>query len=94
MSDAFAAIRARHDDIPQDPLPLEIPNAGVRRHDGRREKSVAQAICPWHVARGEDDTTGLVRAGVGLVFREHTRRVGRTTNRCPGSGRAPEEMEE
>jgi hypothetical protein len=93
----LAAIRARHDDIPQDPLPLDIPDSGVRTQgeQGRdQQKSVGQAACPWHTDRGDDQTTGLIRASAGLVFREHTKRIGKNTVRCPGSGRAPNESKE
>lgn len=90
----LAAIRARHDDIPQDALPLDIPDTGSPRHEGRVEKSVAQASCPWHTDRGDDQSTGLIRGSAGLVFREHTKRIGKSTVRCPGSGRAPDEKED
>lgn len=90
----LAAIRARHDNIPQDALPLDIPDTGARMTDSRTEKSVAQALCPWHTDRGDEQTTGLIRGSTGLVFREHNKRVGRTTVRCPGSGRAPSEKED
>lgn len=94
MTDAMAAIRARHADIPQDALPLDIPDHGQRTKEARTEKSVGQALCPWHTDMGDDKTTGLIRGSTGLIFREHTKRIGRSTVRCPGSGRAPSEKED
>jgi hypothetical protein len=89
------ALRARHNDIPQDALPLDLPDMGGGAKDQRVVKSYAQAICPWHTDRGDDQTTGLIRAGNGgLVFREHTKRIGKTTVRCPGSGQSPEMKED
>lgn len=95
MSDhRLELIRQLHNDIDQDPLPLDIPDTGAPRHTGRVEKSVGQAMCPWHTGRGDDQTTGLIRGSTGLVFRDHTYRIGRSTVRCPGSGRSPNESED
>lgn len=95
MTDRLAEIAARHANVPQDTLPLDFPDAMTGAKDTRRsDKSVAQAVCPWHAVRGDDQTTGLIRTSKGLVFREHTHHVGKTTVRCPGSGQAPEEMED
>jgi len=95
MTDRLAEIRARHADIPQDPLPLDIPESHGMSKGKRTDKSIAQATCPWHVSRGTDQTTGLVRASDGsLIFREHTKRIGKSTVRCPGSGQAPEMKED
>lgn len=87
MTDPIDAIRERHPDIPQDTLPFDLPAMGGGSKDQRTIKSHGQAICPWHTDRGDDQTTGLIRAGNGgLVFREHFHRIGRTSVRCPGSG--------
>ncbi|VXB82660.1 hypothetical protein [Aeromicrobium sp. 9AM] len=49
-------------------------------------KSVAWARCPNHVPGGKNQLTGLVHDNGQLVFRDHTKRVGKQTVPCPGSG--------
>jgi hypothetical protein len=54
------------------------------------QKSIDFAKCPHHVSDGtgrNEGLTGLVaRDRDTLVFRDHTKRVGKTTVPCPGSG--------
>jgi hypothetical protein len=99
MSD-LSKIQKRHADIPQDSLlGLEEVDAGTALAPVKRKtaKTAGYAVCPSHrferTARN-DGKTSLVRDADGeLVFREHTKRVGSMTLRCPGSGVAPEVME-
>lgn len=88
-------IAARHPDIPQDPLPIDIPDppptSSGEESTQKRVRSVQWAPCPWHVDTSKRGT-GMVYGPTGeLVFREHSRRVGRRTLRCPGSGRRPQD---
>lgn len=64
----------------------------------RSPKSVRFAKCPFHTADATSRNgglTGLVLASRGvLIFRDHTKKVGRVTMPCPGSGKpAPEETQ-
>lgn len=87
---AYNAIKKRHPDIPQDPLPLEMPAvAGGSVRDPERKqpgpKSIRFATCPKCLA---DRLTGVIRLGDGTqVFRGHNMVMhsGRRTP-CPGSG--------
>lgn len=54
-----------------------------------RTKSVEFARCPKHTANPaghQGGLTGLILTADGLVFRDHTKRIGNTTIPCPGSG--------
>lgn len=87
MTDPFAAVKRRHPDIPQDPLPVEVEpeRAGEPvSHKGR--KSVRYAMCPYCL---KDKPTGVVRNEDGdEVFRAHNKvlSTGRRI-RCSGSGK-------
>lgn len=94
ISDAdMARIRARHSDIPQDPLPdvaWPEPTGGAKgeRRAYRGTPSTRFARCPKHVAPG-DGLTGVIPGPGGIeVFRAHTKRVGSRTIPCSGSGSA------
>lgn len=83
----IAKVRSRHADVPQDALPFDVPNLTKKPRQGRgqTETSVEFGTCPSHVP-SPGKMTGLVYSGNVLVFREHTKRVGKVTVRCPGSG--------
>lgn len=92
-------VAARHSDIPQDSLPgLENvrDESRSKQRDPSKQKtvpSIRRAKCPQHKGKGDDDLTGVVINALGTeVFREHTKRVGSHSLRCPGSGTlAPDE---
>jgi len=88
---SYEQIKRRHDDIPQDPLPLDLPKqpAPVRpvstESKPRPAKSVRFASCPKCLAHRE---FGVIRAADGSeVFRDHNKTIGKGVRvRCPGSG--------
>lgn len=50
------------------------------------QKSIKWAVCPHHV-QGRKKLTGLIAINQDvLVFRDHTKKVGKHTVPCPGSG--------
>jgi len=50
------------------------------------QKSIKWAVCPSHVSNGKK-LTGLIAIDRDtLVFRDHTKKVGKHTMPCPGSG--------
>lgn len=88
MTDPFAAIKKRHSDIPQDSLPIVLPDATGASEPMRTKGvvSVRHAQCPeCH----KDKPTGVVRLHDGTeVFRDHNKVL--TTGRrirCNGSGK-------
>jgi hypothetical protein len=89
MSD-LSKIAKRHSDIPQDTLPFDIalPTGGGagETSTARAVKSVQWARCPNHTPGGKRQLTGLVPDGDQLVFRDHTKTVGKQVVPCPGSG--------
>lgn len=56
----------------------------------RTQSSIDYAFCPKHTSDGtgrHGGMTGLIAVDRHTVaFREHTKRVGNVTMRCPGSG--------
>lgn len=86
MDDPFAAVRRRHPNIPQDPLPIEVTEEARAAEPTRSTPSVRQAVCPFCFK--PDKTTGVIRLDDGTeVFREHNKVL--TTGRrirCGGSG--------
>lgn len=90
MADPFADVRRRHPSIPQDPLPLKLPDASGRAAEPTRgtgsRPSVRFTMCPHCV---KDKPTGVVREDDGSeVFRAHNKVL--TTGRrirCSGSGK-------
>ena len=88
----LARIRTRHADIEQDTLPLEIDDTPPQSDRGsevrtKTIKSVKWAKCPHHTPSGKAQLTGLIRLNTNtLVFRDHTKTVGKHTITCPGSG--------
>lgn len=88
MSDPYAAIRRRHNDIPQDTLPLDFSGSESRSGEPVRMKSqpsIRFAVCP---ACAHEKEIGVVRLGDGReVFREHRKTLMRGRRiRCSGSG--------
>lgn len=87
---AYELIKRRHPDIPQEPLPLDLPEQ-LARHDGeqpdkpRPAKSIRFASCPKCLASRE---FGVIRAADGTeVFRDHNKTIGKGVRMlCPGSG--------
>lgn len=86
---AYERIKRRHPDIPQDPLPLELPTqpTAVKRDENRRKSapSVRYADCPKCLA---DKPTGVIRGADGSeIFRAHNKTLGKGRRvPCPGSG--------
>lgn len=87
------AVRKRHADIPQDPLPIEgldLAELAAEPVEVRKEpRSERWAKCPHHEPdkRAKRQLTGLYQVGPDeWVFREHTKRIGKLTLTCPGSG--------
>jgi len=86
---AYNAIKKRHPDIPQDPLPLELPDqpAPAQRSENRRRAtpSIRFANCPKCLA---DKETGVIKGpGNTEVFRDHNKTLGKGRRvPCPGSG--------
>lgn len=85
---AYNAIKRRHPDIPQDPLPLEVePSSPVSKDESkpRPAASVRFAKCPKCLA---DKETGVIRRPDGAeVFRDHNKTLGKGRRiPCPGSG--------
>lgn len=84
----LSKIAKRHSDIPQDALPIEVPeppkaNGGTA--SAKSAPSVRFAKCPDHVA---DKLTGVIALSRDEhVFRDHTKHIGKVTVQCPGSGR-------
>lgn len=87
----IARIAKRHDDIPQDALPVaEVPARDASDDEGAKTKapkSVRWKQCPHHTPSGKKQLTGLVLDGSSLVFREHRKSIGKFLVRCPGSGK-------
>lgn len=84
----YNLIKKRHADIPQDPLPLEIPDSpapAMTEPKARPAKSVRFASCPKCLA---DREFGVVRGPDGTeVFRDHNKVIGKGRRvPCPGSG--------
>ena len=88
MSDPhMAQIQKRHPNIPQDAL-FALPTnlGGGEPVVTRTQKSIKWAFCPHHVPGGKK-LTGLITLDQHtLVFRDHTKTVGKHTIPCPGSG--------
>lgn len=86
MADPHADVKRRHPDIPQDPLPFELPSSSSGEPAKARAKaSVRYAKCPRCT---KEKPTGVVRADDGSeVFRDHNKVLasGRRI-RCNGSG--------
>jgi hypothetical protein len=87
---AYEQIKARHSDIPQDPLPIELPEqpvpvATTSESKPRPAKSVRFASCPKCLT---DKEIAVVRSADGSeVFRDHNKTIGKNVRvRCPGSG--------
>lgn len=80
-------VKARHPDIPQDALPLELTDVGTRPEKLPSPKSVRQAKCKG-CCRDRDQKVGVVRLSNGVeVFREHNKQlIGSSSIRCSGSG--------
>jgi len=81
-------IKARHPDIPQDPLPVDWPDAIPKRRPWRAPKAAASvrfATCPKCLANRE---IGVIRLPDGAeVFRDHNKVIGKGVRvQCPGSG--------
>lgn len=86
----YDRIKARHNDIPQDPLPLDVPEPVAVKPDTveskpRPARSVRFAMCPKCRA---DKETGVIRRPDGSeVFRDHNKTIGKGVRiPCPGSG--------
>lgn len=87
-NDDIERIRRRHPDIPQDPLPLDVPDQPaqmVSETRARPAKSVRFAACPKCLA---DREFGVIRRPDGVeVFRDHNKTIGKGRRMpCPGSG--------
>lgn len=85
MTKPHADIAARHRDIPQDALPLDVPlGGGPPKRRASSVRSVAHGHCP--VCPGEK--VGQVHDGDQLVWRDHTRTtLGGARIRCSASGK-------
>jgi hypothetical protein len=89
---AYRAIKKRHPDIPQDPLPFVFdlaPDRSTSNNEPTRRRrgpaSIRKALCP---KCRKDEPTGVIRAPDGSeVFRDHNK-VMRNGLRipCAGSG--------
>jgi hypothetical protein len=84
----YERIKRRHDDIPQDPLPIEVPEQPARQMNESKRRpavSIRFASCPKCLA---DREFGVIRAADGTeVFRDHNKVVGKGRRMpCPGSG--------
>lgn len=82
-------ISRRHADIPQDALPVEDVERiePTKASKSKSPRSVKWKKCPRHTPSGKKQLTGLVMVdGETLVFRDHTKTIGRHTVPCPGSG--------
>lgn len=83
----LAKIRRRHNDIPQEALfdPPALTSDRKPKRD-KQPKSIAYATCPEHV--GERKTGLITGPELGtVIFRDHTRKVGKVSMHCAGSGR-------
>src|SRR5690349_17658830 len=79
-------IAKRHKDIPQDGL-FDLPaTGGGTKPKVKRPRSLAFAPCPECHAPGNRLTGLIAKAQDVLMFRDHTRRVGRVSLPCSGSG--------
>lgn len=85
----LARIRDKTNGIHQDALPIDIPHTGGGEEavKSRTQKSIQWAKCPHHTPSGKNQLTGLIAIdNKTLVFRDHTKKIGRHTIQCPGSG--------
>lgn len=86
-------VAKRHTDIPQDALPFKVDPTSGGGEDvvkNRAQKSIDWAHCPHHRHDGvgaKGGMTGLVALdNKTLAYRDHTKKVGKVTVPCPGSG--------
>jgi hypothetical protein len=84
-----AAIHARHDNIEQDPLPIEVAPADSAREASPRRRSVpsvAFGTCP---VCEQPEIGQIAASSLHNVWREHFRTTGRGVRlRCRMSGQA------
>ena len=93
---AYNAIKRRHNNIPQETLPLEVTEtapAGKAKTGAKQRgpRSIRFAKCPLCLA---DKPTGVIQSADGSeVFRDHNKVLNSGMRlQCSGSGRvAPEE---
>lgn len=84
----YQQIKRRHDDIPQDPLPIVVPDSPPAQQTESKRRpspSIRFASCPKCLA---DREFGVIRAADGTeVFRDHNKTLGKGRRiPCPGSG--------
>lgn len=89
----LSRVRDKFADLPQDALPLEVDptsGGGEETVKNRNQESIDWAFCPRHRHDGlgaKGGMTGLVAIDNKTVaFRAHTKKVGKVTVPCPGSG--------
>jgi hypothetical protein len=84
-----AAIHARHDDIEQDPLPMEVAPADSARDARPRRRSVptvATGTCP---GCAQSEIGQIAASSLHNIWREHFRTTGKGVRlRCRMSGQA------
>jgi hypothetical protein len=92
---AYNAIKRRHNDIPQDPLPLgELEVVNTKRKSGSKQRSprsIRFVKCPKCLA---DKATGVIKLADGSeVFRDHNKVLNSGMRiQCSGSGKvAPDD---
>jgi hypothetical protein len=85
----YRAIKKRHPNIPQDPLPLELPDQPTSANEPTRKARgpvrVREAMCP---KCRNDNATAVIRTPDGAeVFRDHNKVMrGGLRIPCAGSG--------
>lgn len=89
---AYNAIKRRHANIPQEPLPLEVAETALtpQRKTGAKQRgprSIRFVKCPYCLA---NKPTGVVKTADGSeVFRDHNKVLNSGTRiQCRGSGKA------
>lgn len=90
----LARIREKTKGIEQDALPLGLDPAaqggGEEAVKNRAQKSIDWAHCPHHrhdSVGAKGGMTGLIALdSKTLVFRDHTKKVGKVNVPCPGAG--------
>lgn len=92
---AYNAIKRRHDNIPQEPLPLDVAEAtdNSQRKGESRQKSPRSVRFVQCADCRADRPTGVIRTASGSeVFRDHNKVLhGGARIPCSGSGKvAPE----
>lgn len=90
----LSRVRDRSKGIDQDALPLDVDPSDLGGGEdvvtSRAQKSIDWAHCPHHRHDGagaKGGMTGLIALdNKTLAFRDHSKKVGKVTVPCPGSG--------